>query len=185
MEDELRQRVPHTGNTRVVCRTGDPGTPGRPRPGRTSHGARSIIVLPATDGDAGVVKAVLAVRSFDRRLRTAARRRRARPTRGHAETLRTLTDGAVVTVQADAVISQVTAQACHQDGLAAVFRDLLDFDGDEMHIRAVPELVGHTYARGAARLRARASVIGVCRDGVGHAQPGRRLRLRRRRRGQS
>jgi ion channel POLLUX/CASTOR len=56
----------------------------------------------------------------------------------------------------------VTAQACHQDGLAAVFRDLLDFEGDEVHFAAIPELNGHTY-REALGAFEEASVIGICR----------------------
>jgi hypothetical protein len=163
MEDELRKRVPHTGNTRVVCRTGDPGRQADLDLVNV-HGARSIIVLNGADGDAGVVRAVLAVRGFDSadtNLHIVAEFTDAR----HAAALRTLTDNAVVTVRADAVISQVSAQACYQDGLAAVFRELLGFDGSELHIRAVPQLVGHTYAEAVGAFE-HCAVAGVCRAGV-------------------
>ena len=76
MEDELHKRVPHTGNTRVVCRTGDPGRQADLDLVNV-HGARSIIVLNGADGDAGVVRAVLAVRGFDSADRRTAHRRRA------------------------------------------------------------------------------------------------------------
>ena len=59
--------------------------------------------------------------------------------------MQTLTDGRLVTVQADEVIARVTAQACHQGGLSRVYRELLDFDGDEIYFADIPELVGHTY----------------------------------------
>jgi hypothetical protein len=62
MEDEIRDRVGETKNTRVVCRTGDPididdlelVNP---------HEARSIIVLPPEGGDADsrVIKTILAL----------------------------------------------------------------------------------------------------------------------------
>ena len=143
MEDELRLKVPHTKTTRVVCRTGDPSRAGDlEMVGATK--ARSIIVLAGEEGDAGVVKAVLSVRALDPRFERAhvvAELENA----GHARTLRTLTEGRIVTIQADEIIAQVTAQACHQAGLSAVFRDLLDFDGDEIYFTAVPELEGHTY----------------------------------------
>jgi hypothetical protein len=83
---------------------------------------------------------------------------------GHAETLRMLTDGRIATVEADDVITQVTAQACHQNGLAGVFRNLLDFGGDEIYFNRAPELTGHTY-REAVRAFEHACVIGLFRRG--------------------
>lgn len=144
MEDELRVRVPDTKTTRVVCRTGDPSRPADLELVNVG-GARSIIVLAGEEGDAGVVKAVLSLRSLDpgfAHAHVVAELENAE----HAHTLQTLAEGRIVTVQADEVIAEVTAQACHQGGLAAVFRDLLDFDGDEIYFTDVPELVGHTYA---------------------------------------
>lgn len=143
MEDALRVHVPHRGTTRVVCRTGDPSRPADLEMVNVAD-ARSIIVLAGDDGDAGVVKAVLAVRSLDpefERAHVVAELLDA----DHAATLRTLTGGRVVTVTADEVIAEITAQACHQAGLAAVFRELLDFDDDEVYFRRVPELDGATY----------------------------------------
>ena len=54
----------------------------------------------------------------------------------------------------------MTAQACLQGGLAAVFTDLLDFDGDEIYFAPVPELVGHTYAEALLGFET-CSVIGI------------------------
>jgi hypothetical protein len=51
----------------------------------------------------------------------------------------------VVTVRAADVIARVTAQACRQSGLSLVWRDLLDFSGDEIYLQIAPELQGHTY----------------------------------------
>jgi Trk K+ transport system NAD-binding subunit len=161
MEDELRRLVPDTKTTRVVCRTGDIGNAADLHLVNV-EGARSVIVLAGEQGDAGVVKAILAVRSIDPnfdRVRLVAEL----DDPGHADTLHTLTDGRIATVQADEVISQVTAQACHQSGLASVFRDLLDFDGDEIYFETVPELVGHTYGE-AVRAFEDVCVIGLYRD---------------------
>ena len=161
MEDELRVRVPETRTTRVVCRTGDPSSPADLAMVNVG-GARSIIVLAGDEGDAGVVKAVLAVRSVDPEFANAhvvAELDNA----GHAATLRTLTEGRIVTIQADEIIAELTAQACHQAGLAAVFRELLDFDGDEIYFTAVPELVGVAY-RDALLAFGTCSVLGWIRD---------------------
>src|SRR5690606_27916674 len=64
MEDELRRKVPDCGRTRVVCRTGDPARTADLAMVNVAR-ARSVIVLSGDEGDPGVVKAVLAVRSLD------------------------------------------------------------------------------------------------------------------------
>jgi Trk K+ transport system NAD-binding subunit len=161
LEDELRRLVPNTRTTRVVCRTGDIGDVEDLRLVSVEQ-ARSVIVLAGADGDAGVIKAVLALRSMDpafERLRIVAELDDA----DHAATLHNLTDGRVATVRAEEVITRVAAQACHQIGLASVFRDLLDFDGDEIYFARVPELDGHTY-REAVRAFDQACVIGLLRE---------------------
>jgi hypothetical protein len=98
LEDELRRLVPDTGTTRVVCRTGDVGSVDDLRMVGVQD-ARSVIVLAGDDGDAGVIKAVLALRSLDpdfSHLRVVAELDDA----DHAATLRSLTDGRVATVRA-------------------------------------------------------------------------------------
>ena len=79
--------------------------------------------------------------------------------------------GRVLTVSSDDVVADVTAQACLQGGLAAVFQDLLDFEGDELYFTPVPELAGHTYAEGMLAFE-QSSVIGRLRgDGVVELNP--------------
>jgi len=51
----------------------------------------------------------------------------------------------VLTVEADDVIAKVTAQACYQPGLGVVYRELLDFAGDEIYIAPAPQLAGCTF----------------------------------------
>jgi Trk K+ transport system NAD-binding subunit len=162
MEDELRRLVPDTGTTRVVCRTGDPSKPADLELVNIAQ-ARSVIALAGTGGDAAVVKAVLAARSLDPAFAHTRLVAELQST-GAAATLRRLTANRIATVHADQVISQVTAQACHQSGLTEVFRDLLGFDGNDIYFAAAPELVGHTYAEALLAYRT-SSVIGLCRDG--------------------
>jgi Trk K+ transport system NAD-binding subunit len=146
MEEAIRDRVGDTKRTSIVCRTGDPSSPQDLLIANADE-ARSIVVLAAgEDGiaDAEAVKAVLAVMSGESR--------RAGPTvvaeLNDAETARALheaSQGNVVTVQAAEVIARVTAQACRQSGLSLVWRDLLDFSGDEIYFQAERELDGRTY----------------------------------------
>ncbi|MDQ4068965.1 MAG: hypothetical protein M3203_05760 [Actinomycetota bacterium] len=158
MEADIRDRVGDTKNTRVVCRSGDPAKPADLQLANIV-GARSVIVLAGDEGDAAAVKAVLAVKVSDPEFSGAnVVAEFANPE--HAATVRALTEGAVSTVNSDDVIAQVTAQACHQSGLSVVFRELLDFGGDECYFAEVPELVGHTYADALLAFRS-SSVIGL------------------------
>src|SRR3546814_6078703 len=70
----------------------------------------------------------------------------------------------VLTVSSDDVVAEVTAQACLQAGLSAIFTDLLDFDGDEIYFADVaPALVGQTYREAVVSYEA-CSVLGVLSD---------------------
>ncbi len=147
MEDELRTRVADTKNTDIVCRTGDPSSPQDLVMVSVSE-ARSVVVLGTGEedgpGDAEAVKAVLAVISTDPEQRT-----RIVAELNDDETARALQEAShnrVLTVRSAEVISRITAQACRESGLSFVWRDLLDFGGDEIYFHPAPELEGHTFA---------------------------------------
>jgi len=146
MEQMIRDRVGATGNTRIVCRTGDPSSPHDLAIVNVAE-ARSVVVLGGGDqgsGDAEAVKAVLAVMSGEAGGGGCA----IVAELGDQETARALREvsgGRVLTVQAADVIARITAQACRQAGLSQVCRDLLDFGGDEIYFQPVPQLVGHTF----------------------------------------
>jgi TrkA-N domain. len=169
MEDALDAAVPDRRTTRLVFRSGDPASPADLEMVNIA-GARSVIVLGDTDGDAGVVKAILAVKSLDPEFERAhIVAEFADP--DNADTLRAVTDGRVLTVNSDAIIAELTARACHQAGLSTVYRELLDFDGDEIYFTEVPELVGHTYAE-AVMAFPESSVMGrYTADGDVHLNP--------------
>jgi voltage-gated potassium channel Kch len=144
MEVEVRDRVGDARTTKIVCRSGNPAKPADLQLANIGA-APSVIVLTGDEGDAGVVKAILAVKTLDpdfSHVNVVAELAHA----AHATTIKAITEGGVTTVNSDDVIAEVTAQACHQSGLAVVFRELLDFEGDECYFASVPELVGHSYA---------------------------------------
>jgi voltage-gated potassium channel Kch len=157
MEEDLHARVGDTKNTRVVCRTGDTSSIDDLALVNIAD-ARSIVVLSGTEGDAGVVKTILAVKTLDPDF-TGAHVVAELADNDNAVTVRTVTDGRVLTINSDHVVAEVTAQACHQGGLASVFQDLLDFEGDEIYLSRVPELSGHTYRQAVSAFE-RCSVIG-------------------------
>jgi Trk K+ transport system NAD-binding subunit len=169
MEDALRDRVGDTRTTRLVCRSGNRSAPADLHRAAIES-ARSIVVVREDDGDAGVVKAVLAVRAVDNEL-AGAHVVAELFDPDNARTIRTVTAGRVLTVSSDDVVAEVTAQACLQSGLALVFTDLLDFDGDEMYFFPVGSLAGRPY-RDALLGFERSSVVGrITGDGVVQLNP--------------
>jgi Trk K+ transport system NAD-binding subunit len=158
MEHEFAHRLRNTGQTRLVCRSGDPSSLHDLDRVAIAH-ARSVVVLGdvEADGDAQVVKTVLATL-----IRLGAREIPVVAELSEAETGRALREagpGRVLVVRAPEIIARVTAQACRQPGLSAVWQDLLDFAGDEIYFHPADDLVGRTF--GEAQLGFdRAAVLG-------------------------
>lgn len=162
MEDEIRSRVEHKGNTRIVCRTGNPADTHDLELVNPS-GSRAIIVLSPLDPspDAQVIKTVLALMHKDpgiKRLNVVAELTDAR----NSDALKNVTDGRISTVVSSDIIARVTAQVCRQSGLSVVYQELLDFDGDEIYFSEQKDLVGKTF-RHALLSFPTSSVIGVRR----------------------
>ncbi|MHB1139242.1 MAG: CASTOR/POLLUX-related putative ion channel, partial [Microthrixaceae bacterium] len=61
------------------------------------------------------------------------------------DSIRSLFGPRVVTVNSDRIVAELTAQACRQRGLSTVFRELLDFDGDEVYFAPFEQVTGRTY----------------------------------------
>ncbi|MFA4893538.1 hypothetical protein [Brevundimonas sp.] len=147
MEDEIADKVPDLGNTRIICRSGDP-TDLFDLSLVNAQTCRSIIVVSpggAADPDSQVIKTVLALtndpKRRDERYRIAAELRDAR----NAEVARIVGGDEVQLVLADDLISRIVVQSSRQAGLSAVYSELLDFDGCEIYTTELEELVGVTY----------------------------------------
>jgi voltage-gated potassium channel Kch len=161
MEDEIRERVGNTKNTRVVCRTGTPididdlelVNP---------HDARSIIVLPpeGVDADSRVIKTILALTNNPNRRKEpyhiVSRMREPE----NLSVARMVGGTEVELVPVYDLIARITAQTCRQSGLSVVYTDLLDFGGDEIYFRYEPRLAGRTFGEALAAYED-CSVIGL------------------------
>ena len=148
MEDAIRERVPDTKNTRIICRSGSPidltdielVSP---------HAARSIILLPeGDDPDSHVIKSVLALTNNPNR---------------HEEPYHIVTQirdpknmdvirmiGQRDTVQpvlTSDLIARVVAQTSRQSGLSIVYTELMNFGGDEIYFKPEPALAGKIYGQ--------------------------------------
>ncbi len=163
MEDDIKAKFPNTGNTRVICRSGDPldlddlavVDP---------HGARSIIVLAPEDEnpDIHVIKSVLAITNNpDRkteRYHIVGEIRDAK----NLEAAALVGGDEAIFVQGEELIARVTAQTCRQSGLSVVYTELLDFDGAEIYFKEEPGLIGRTY-REALGAFEESALIGLMR----------------------
>jgi hypothetical protein len=144
MEDDIRGRVRHTGKTRIVCRNGDPSNPAHL--GLVSpYEARSVIVLGNnhTDGDAQVIRSVLALMDDDRFATLRVVADCSLPE--NADALREASGGHAIAISSSELIARITAQACRNTGLGTVFQELLDFEDVDIYFHDDPRLEGRTF----------------------------------------
>lgn len=161
MEDEIREKLGKTGNTRVVCRSGNPIDPDDIAMVNPSA-ARSVIILPSSEEnrDAYLIKTLLALaRSRDGQAGSChIVGCVADPHNLPAAQLAGGPDAHLI--DANDVAARLIVQTCLQSGLSVVYTDLLDFGGDEIYFHEEPSLVGSTYAH-ALHAFPKSSVIGM------------------------
>ncbi|WP_439618078.1 CASTOR/POLLUX-related putative ion channel [Shinella sp.] len=172
MEDEIADKIADLGNTRIICRSGDP-TDLYDVNIVNPQASRSIIVLsPESDyADSQVIKTVLAlVNDPERRkepYRIAAEIRDAK----NAEVARIVGGSELQLVLADELISRIVVSSSRQAGLSAVYTELLDFDGSEIYAVEQPALTGKSFGN-AVMAYDTSTLIGICdTDGVVHLNP--------------
>lgn len=165
MDDAIRARIRSTRTTRVVCRSGNPIDPDQIALVNPQE-ARSIIILPPVDDEAGddrdahLVKMLLAV-SKSREGQTSPC-----PVVGSVAEPDNLPAARLAggpqahIIDTTDVGSRLIVQTCLQSGLSVVYTDLLDFGGDEIYFQEEPRLVGYTYGH-ALHAYQTSSVIGL------------------------
>jgi len=172
MEDEIRTRVEVIGRTKIICRSGSPidlddleiVNP---------HATKTILILSPegyADPDSQVIKMILAI--------TNNPGRRPEPYHIVAElrapkniaVAKMIGGDEVEIILPSELISRITVQTSRQTGLSVVYKELLDFGGDEIYFKNEQGLVGKTYAE-ALPLYSDTSMIGICRGGVTRLNP--------------
>ena len=145
MEEMIRQRLGHTGNTRVVCRRGNP-LKSSDVDLVSVETARSIIVMApsADDPDADVIKILLslAAREWgDPRPPVVA----AVADSGNLAAALLAGGDAAHVIDGDDLSIRLLVQSHRQSGLYTVCIDLLDFDDNEIYLHHDPRLIGKTF----------------------------------------
>jgi len=160
--DEVRKSIGNLHGVRLVFRRGDPS--------RVSDlaivaigKARTVIVLADEDarGDAGVVKAVLAVGAqldgFDRVPIVAEM-----SDPQNAEILVRACGGGVEAIVASQTVAHLTAFALREPGLNEVVMELVDFRGCDVYVRDMDDLAGDSFGESVFRFT-EARPIGLMR----------------------
>jgi voltage-gated potassium channel Kch len=146
MEDEIRDQVGDTRNTKIICRTGSTLNLKdleivNPRE------SRSIIILaPESENpDPEVIKTILALTNNpDRRPEPYHIVAEIEDVR-NLEVARMVGRDEVQLIATNDLISRIIVQTSRQSGLSVVYTELLDFGGDEIYFTEEPKLVGRTF----------------------------------------
>jgi ion channel POLLUX/CASTOR len=161
MEDALKERLGKLQKTRVVCRTGSPSD-------MTDLGmvsvqtARSIVVLkPSQENtESQIIKVLLAITNIPRQVSTPYHIVVQVQDDKSCRVSKLIGNHQVEVVHSGDITPRIIVQTCRQSGLSAVYMDLLDFDGDEIYLKAEPALQGETYGK-ALLSYPQAAVIGL------------------------
>lgn len=177
MEDEIAAKVEDLGNTRIICRSGDP-TDLYDLSLVTPQLARSIVVLSPEgddgtmdDADSSVIKTILALVHDPRRrpepYRIAAEIRDA----ANVEVARVVGGREAQLVLADELIGRIVVHSSRQAGLSAVYSELLDFEGCEIYTVEQQGLVGKTFGESLMAYDASTLIGIVAADGSVELNP--------------
>ena len=162
LRDEVRAGIGDLHGVRLVFRRGDPTRVSALAIVAVGK-ARTVIVLADEDarGDAGVVKAVLAVGAqldgFDRVPIVAEM-----SDPQNAEILVRACGGGVEAIVASQTVAHLTAFALREPGLSEVVMELVDFRGCDVYVRDMGDLVGDSFGESVFRF-AEARPIGLMR----------------------
>ncbi len=173
MEDELREKLPDLRGTRVICRTGSPMDIGDLA--LSSHRtARSVIVLSPPGGDepdSEVIKVLLALTHGDAAHDEQSAHVVAEIEDPHnLEAARLVGGDRAVVLNKQETIARLIVQTSRQAGAAAVYKELFDFDGDEIYFHKDTRLDGQTYAQ-AQHAYEQVTVIGLVHDDAVRLNP--------------
>ena len=172
MEDEIAAKLPSTGNTRIICRSGDTNDLADIRIANPQS-SRSIIILSPTDEnpDSQVIKTIVALVNDPQRrtgrYQIAAEIRDAR----NREVAQIVGGPETQLILADDLISRIVVHSSRQSGLSTVYTELLDFDGSEIYTMKIPGIAGMKFGDAVMAFET-SSLIGLCdANGRVHINP--------------
>ena len=163
MDTALHDLARQYRSLRIVCRTGDSGDIGTLRTVAAERSKAIVVLSRPHDGDPHAVRTVLALGQLGLPRETTVVVELLEESRVRA--LRSAADIPFVPIVARDWIARIVAHVCRTPGLGAVYRDLLDFAGDEIYFESIPaRLSGLRYFEVVARCL-HGAAIGVVASG--------------------
>ncbi len=146
MEDEIREEIPNTQNTKIICRTGSPLDLTDLRI-VNPDGARSIIILSPEkkNADTYVIKSILALTLNPKRKEGKYHIVAEIKDEVNLEVAQIVGKDEAMFVLSPNLTAQITAQTCRQSGLSIIYQQLFCYEGDEMYFKNEKSLTGKTY----------------------------------------
>ncbi len=146
MEDEIRNQTGDLKTTKVICRKGNPNdlidlNIANP------YTSKSIIILASEDknADPQTIKTILAITNNPARRKEPYHIVAEIKNRKNLEVAKMVGKDEVEIVMTDDIIGKIMVQTSRQSGLSIVYTELLDFDGTEIYMNEMQELVGKPY----------------------------------------
>ena len=146
MEDKIHEVIGRKGQTRIVCRSGNPMAMLDLKI-ISINTAKSIIVLGIQDDDSGlaIMKTVLAIINNPNRRFEPYHIVAAINNPKILDSIKLISEDEIEVINKGEFITKIEAQTLLQSGLSLVIIDLLDFDGEEIYFKKQPELIGKSY----------------------------------------
>jgi ion channel POLLUX/CASTOR len=161
MEDEVKERVPNTKNTKVICRSGNPND-FKDISIVNPKGSKSVIILTSEDSTADMqtIKTILAITNNPDRREEPYHIVAEIKEEKNFEVAKLVSKDEVELVLTDDIVARIMTQTSRQSGLSVVYTELMDFDGAEIYFSEEDSLVGKTYGEAMFAYRD-SSVIGM------------------------
>ncbi|MEM6829410.1 MAG: potassium transporter TrkA, partial [Bacteroidota bacterium] len=146
MEDEIRDKVGNTKNTKVICRTGNP-IDVHDLEIANPYQSKSIIILDKDNenSDSQIIKTIVAIVTNPKRRKEPYHVTAEMEDKKNFEVAKMVGGQEVELILSDEIISRIMVQTSRQSGLSVVYQDLMDFDGDEIYFEGAPTLQGKTF----------------------------------------
>ncbi|CAD5269480.1 MULTISPECIES: potassium transporter TrkA [unclassified Imperialibacter] len=146
MEDEIKDKIGNTKNTKIICRTGNPIDLHDLEIGNPVN-SKSIIILDKENenSDSQIIKTILAIISSPHRRQAPYHITAEIENKRNFEVAKMVGKDEVELILSDDFVSKIMVQTSRQSGLSVVYIELMDFGGDEIYFVEEPKLVGKTF----------------------------------------
>jgi voltage-gated potassium channel Kch len=164
MEDEIKQKIHNTKNTKIICRTGDALEHNDLKIVNPENAKSIIILTPEKTApelhDIQVIRTILSLsyrkENKNKKYHIIAEIK----DKENLEAAEIAGGDEVSLIFTKDIVSKITAQTSHQPGLSIIYMQLLQYEGDEIYLQEQNELIGKTYKQTLFAYET-SSVIGI------------------------